>query len=404
MVKSSIERSVAHNNSTHPNLLASLEFLVIIPLVLLPFYGAGYGVPAIVPISLFLCYGLLSWRVGAGTRLLPGRRGKVFERSLEFLLLVSLSLYALDYLSSIVVLAKILVEGSLLIACMRKRESGRSGINFVALLVLLLFVVELRPGFITPELVNAVFALSAVVSAVMLGRILGLLHKRLIADALSAGNLLCGVFSVYMATLGRIDLSLLFIGLGAVFDGLDGAAARRFGATRWGVYSDDVADAVTYGIAPGMIVALQLGLPSLDAVLIGSAYALFTIGRLLYFTLNKANADPDYFAGAPSVLAGILVVSAVYLFAPHAALIGMFAGAACVLMVTFDTRYRHLGRFIASRRAVRWVSLAAALLLLLFGFLGWSRLAVGLLFAGCLVYGFLPMVQKFVKLVGSVRR
>ncbi len=39
--------------------------------------------------------------------------------------------------------------------------------------------------------------------------------------------------------------------MGCLFDGFDGAAARKWGGTRFGVYSDDIADGVNYGIAPG---------------------------------------------------------------------------------------------------------------------------------------------------------
>ena len=66
-------------------------------------------------------------------------------------------------------------------------------------------------------------------------------------------NALCGVASIYFATQGRIETSLLLLLVGAAFDGLDGAAARKWGGTRFGVYSDDIADGINYAIAPGVV-------------------------------------------------------------------------------------------------------------------------------------------------------
>ncbi len=79
--------------------------------------------------------------------------------------------------------------------------------------------------------------------------------KRLVADLLSATNLACGIASAACAVAGRFEVSLLLLLVGAACDGLDGAAARRWGGTRWGVLSDDIADGVNYGIAPGVALA-----------------------------------------------------------------------------------------------------------------------------------------------------
>ena len=96
------------------------------------------------------------------------------------------------------------------------------------------------------------------------------------------------------------------------FDGFDGAAARKFGGTRWGVYSDDVADAVNYGIAPG--VALYFVLGGIQGWVVGAFYGLFTISRLVFFTLNKKYSDPEYFSGVPSTMGALVVLCSILLF------------------------------------------------------------------------------------------
>ena len=65
--------------------------------------------------------------------------------------------------------------------------------------------------------------------------------------------------------------------MGAVCDGLDGAAARRFGGTRFGVLADDVADAISYAVAPAIAVATSVS--GAAGTAIGVAFGALTILR-----------------------------------------------------------------------------------------------------------------------------
>jgi len=170
---------------------------------------------------------------------------------------------------------------------------------------------------------------------------------RHIADFLSLLNFLCGVGSIVAASQQHFTLGLLLLMLGALFDGFDGFAARKWGGTRIGVYADDIADAVTYGIAPGC--ALYFLFAGAEGVVLGVLFSCFTICRLIYFTLNKKESDPDYFCGVPSTSGGIIVMASLVCLQPYPALIGFMVGAACILMVSFDTLYRHLGRAFSSK-------------------------------------------------------
>src|SRR5690606_23269026 len=185
------------------------------------------------------------------------------------------------------------------------------------------------PTVFTPTFVGGLLWLSAVFSALVVLYNLRVLQKRFIADALSAMNLACGIWSIVLASDDHFFSSLVLLIVGAAFDGFDGAAARRWGGTRFGVYSDDIADGINYGIAPGA--AVYFATSSLEGALLGGFFATFTIGRLVYFTLNKTNADPNYFSGVPSTSGGLITLCGVILFHDNLLLLGAMVGVACSL-------------------------------------------------------------------------
>lgn len=216
---------------------------------------------------------------------------------------------------------------------------------------------------------------------------------RFLADALSAGNLVCGLVSIAWAAAGRFDLSLGALLLGAVLDGLDGLAARRFGGTRFGVYADDIADGVNYGLAPG--VALAYALDGAAGLFVGTFFAVFTLSRLVYFTLVVDTGDPRFFPGVPSTIGGLVALSSILVFEHEPALIGLAVGVACAQMVSFKTHYRHLGRALASREMPRRVAAVGFGVLVLGGLAFGVRGASALILLASFAYGLLPSVLGF---------
>ena len=230
--------------------------------------------------------------------------------------------------------------------------------------------------------------------------------KRLIANTLSGMNFLCGIMCIMLALNNQFSWCFILLCIGAICDGLDGTAARRWGSTRWGVLADDIADGVTYGIAPGFAIYASVG-AGIEGVVIGVLYALFTISRLVFFTINKNSSDPNYFAGAPSPFAGIVMLSAVVLFhTAHPVMIGLIAGIVAVQMVSYNTPYFHLGRALGKPRQRRSLGVMLAALLAVIAItavlFGWNGPA-GVVLAAGLTYGFLPMVTRFRTVVREYR-
>lgn len=80
-----------------------------------------------------------------------------------------------------------------------------------------------------------------------------------LANILTAFNLLSGVLSIVLALHGRIDLAPFFILAAFLFDFLDGFVARKMGTSGpLGVQLDSLADMVTFGVAPGIMVMVLM--------------------------------------------------------------------------------------------------------------------------------------------------
>ncbi len=138
------------------------------------------------------------------------------------------------------------------------------------------------------------------------------------ADIFTLMNFLCGVFAVMNSVDGGDGLrkAMFLIALGMVFDGLDGPIARRFGSShRFGVWLDSLADAVTFCIAPAILVYNMFKEPSGDifssmqnflAITSSVTIALLGILRLARFSFY-AHKWKD-FIGLPTPAMALLVV------------------------------------------------------------------------------------------------
>lgn len=80
-----------------------------------------------------------------------------------------------------------------------------------------------------------------------------------IPNLITASNMLCGVFAIILAFAGRIDIAPYFIFLAAVLDFFDGFAARLLKQQgELGKQLDSLADMISFGLAPGIIILVVL--------------------------------------------------------------------------------------------------------------------------------------------------
>ncbi|MCM2373889.1 CDP-diacylglycerol--serine O-phosphatidyltransferase [Aporhodopirellula aestuarii] len=141
---------------------------------------------------------------------------------------------------------------------------------------------------------------------------------------LTLGNGVCGLAAIAIAvsteTLAwELETKLFAAGLlifgGMLFDALDGSAARLTGqASRFGAELDSLCDAVTFGVAPAVIVwRISDALPQRLTWAIGVLFAVCVLIRLARFNV-ETDEDDDHegFEGLPSpAAAGTLAAFAI---------------------------------------------------------------------------------------------
>ncbi len=140
--------------------------------------------------------------------------------------------------------------------------------------------------------------------------------RKHIPNTITSLNLLCGVLSVHLAYTGSLKWAGLLIFAAAIFDFADGFAARLLHVkSELGKQLDSLADVVSFGVAPGVIMfqLLMLGNTAWEtglSIWIGLVALLLPLCAAL--RLAKFNIDTrqtDSFIGLPTPAMGLVVAS-----------------------------------------------------------------------------------------------
>jgi len=189
-------------------------------------------------------------------------------------------------------------------------------------------------------------------------------------------NAMMGVLSVFFAYHERMREAYMIMIGAAIFDRLDGAIARKLGISEmisgdsnannkhisFGSILDDIADAVSFCIAPALIFYILFSrcppeilenIPYYGWVAL--FYTLMGFVRLAYFTLDK-NPIPGFFKGLPTPAAALFISAPMIMFQhslennfDHAAFWALFCFIQTIvvsfLMNFYPIHYLHAGRF-----------------------------------------------------------
>jgi CDP-diacylglycerol---serine O-phosphatidyltransferase len=147
-----------------------------------------------------------------------------------------------------------------------------------------------------------------------------------VPNLLSLGNLLCGCIAIFNVIDGNIGVAVYLVMIACVFDFLDGFAARGLKqGSPMGKELDSLADMVTFGVVPGMVMFQMIRFAQIPVQgvadwqfylpYIGFIVPLFSALRLAKFNVDTRQSDS--FIGLPTLANALLICGLPMLFQLH---------------------------------------------------------------------------------------
>jgi CDP-diacylglycerol--serine O-phosphatidyltransferase len=218
-------------------------------------------------------------------------------------------------------------------------------------------------------------------------------------DVFTLGNLLSGFAVILLAQAGEIRWAAGAVLIGYVFDALDGVVARLMrSGNRFGAELDNIADLVTYSVAPAFVVFAAYRPLSEPLAALLAAFPM-VCGTLRFARFNVRRIEfPGYWVGLPRPCSAVLVTSlcASRLFEePAVAYAGVaLIPAVCCMNLAFIPYHGHHHRRLSGvvlAFVVAWISATVAAIPL-----GWLW-EVCLLFSSAYAfaqYFFIPPAER----------
>ncbi|MER7331348.1 MULTISPECIES: CDP-alcohol phosphatidyltransferase family protein [unclassified Micromonospora] len=204
--------------------------------------------------------------------------------------------------------------------------------------------------------------------------------KFAVVNACTLSSLMLGMLAIFLAMQGEVRVAALFLIACVVFDGLDGALARKFGvASPFGAQMDSLADMCSFGLAAPVVVYASLaGSVSTAAAAVACALvAACAAIRLARF--NVSPKDGRFFCGVPTTMAAAVLALTVAIGLPVPGTVQVAGVALLAFAMVSSFPYAKLARLV---KLPPWVWLAPVI-----GALIDIRLTFALIVVGYLVSG-----------------
>ncbi|SCY40327.1 CDP-alcohol phosphatidyltransferase family protein [Flavobacterium caeni] len=210
--------------------------------------------------------------------------------------------------------------------------------------------------------------------------------KKHVPNAITLGNLFCGCIAVTYAMVENFTLAFLFVCAGIFLDFFDGFFARMFKVSSpLGLQLDSLADMVTSGLTPGLVMYQLMKGGSgwnLDWIpLLGFVITLGSCYRLANFNIDTRQTDSFiglptpanalFIMSLPLVLADTESIFVIEALTDHGILLAIALFSAYILNADIPLFSLKVKDFSLKKNALQVVFLALSLLLLLaLGFAG----------------------------------
>lgn len=228
----------------------------------------------------------------------------------------------------------------------------------------------------------------------------------ILPNLITMGNIFCGFYAVVAVLNGLYQYAAIAILLAGILDGLDGWVARLTSATsRFGIEFDSLADLVSFGVAPALLIYGWVLEPA-GRVGWSAAFLFLICGtlRLARFNVQCSSSESKHFTGLPIPTAAGMIASAVLLYnhfqlgLPKPLFIILLTYMLAFLMVS-TIKYRSIKEVHLKKR--RPFSILVAASLLLFMLAAEPQLVVFMLFS---LYALSGIVESVFVRPGLVHR
>lgn len=129
-------------------------------------------------------------------------------------------------------------------------------------------------------------------------------------NGFTLASLFFGMFAIVAASRSEFDTAGLYVVFGGICDALDGRVARATGTgSRFGSELDSLVDAITFGLAPAMIMYFAVLNRNGWDWIFAFIYTACAVIRLARFNVEQAGRAKKYFHGLPSPAAGMTLAT-----------------------------------------------------------------------------------------------
>jgi CDP-diacylglycerol--serine O-phosphatidyltransferase len=142
----------------------------------------------------------------------------------------------------------------------------------------------------------------------------------ILPNLFTAGGIFSGMMSLIMSSSGKFEYAAWLILLALIFDGLDGRVARLTKTTsKFGVEFDSLADIVSFGVAPAMLLYQYCGMDyGRFGMVVSGLYVVFGSIRLARFNVTTSEIEPSVFIGVPIPTAAVFISILILLYEKYA--------------------------------------------------------------------------------------
>ncbi|SCL65118.1 CDP-diacylglycerol---serine O-phosphatidyltransferase [Micromonospora citrea] len=204
--------------------------------------------------------------------------------------------------------------------------------------------------------------------------------KFAVVNACTLSSLMLGMLAIFLAMQGEVRVAALCLIACVVFDGLDGALARKFGvASPFGAQMDSLADMCSFGLAAPVVVYASLaGSVSTPAAAVACALvAACAAIRLARF--NVSPKDGRFFCGVPTTMAAAVLALTVAIGLPVPGTVQVAGVALLAFAMVSSFPYAKLARLV---KLPPWLWLAPVIGALIDIRLTFALIVVGYLISG----------------------